>query len=56
MAAGNPARSGWRARDCEHAMGSCSILDAVGEISYTAHSPIRAKADVRVAAGGTPDQ
>jgi putative SOS response-associated peptidase YedK len=30
--------------------------DAVGEFSQTAHSPIRAKADVRVEAGGTPDQ
>ena len=31
-------------------MGAHSVLDAVGEISHPAHSPIRAKADVRVAA------
>jgi hypothetical protein len=36
--------------------GLGAVLDAVGEISHTAHSPIRAKADVRVAAGGTPNQ
>jgi hypothetical protein len=36
--------------------GLLPYLDAVGEISHTAHSPIRAKADVRVTAGSTPDQ
>ena len=43
-------------RPSANEVGSSAVLDTVGEISYTALSPIRAKANVRVTAGDTPDK